>query len=73
MKIDGNEIVGTNIVGEVKVADALPNMDLVTEVEALMKKYKINYMWFAWDHFGGTVRQLIKKARGSSQEGLSDA
>jgi len=52
MEITGNSIIG-NLVGEVKCANPQPDMQLVEEVEALMAKYKIDYMWFAWSKFGG--------------------
>jgi len=51
-EVKGNETIGGNLVGEAKCQELLPNMDLVKEVEVLMTKYKVDYMWFGWSKFG---------------------
>ena len=61
MKIQGNDITGSNLIGEVKSADIYPNMELVKEVEILMNKYKVDYMWFAWSKFN-SEGEVIKES-----------
>ncbi|KKK67329.1 hypothetical protein LCGC14_2955150 [marine sediment metagenome] len=44
-------IAGSRLIGDVKTKSGLADLDLVREVEALMEKYKVNYMWFAWNRW----------------------
>jgi len=53
MKVEGNEIHGSKLIGEVKSPTFRPDMELVKEVEVLMTKYKVDWMWFGWSKFGG--------------------
>ena len=52
MEVEGNEILGSKLVGEVKSSILMPDMELVKEVEVLMTKYKVDWMWFGWSKFG---------------------
>ena len=60
MKIDGSEIIESGIIGEVRAQSFQPNIGLVKEIRALMEKYKINYMWFAWDYWEQVKENAVK-------------
>ena len=52
MEVKGNAIFGSKLIGEVKSPILMPDTELVKEVEALMTKYKVDWMWFGWSKFG---------------------
>ena len=53
MKVQGNDILGSKLVGEIRSSILMPDMELVKEVEVLMTKYQVDWMWFGWSKFGG--------------------
>lgn len=76
MEIQGNQITGSNLVGEVK-SEVQPNKALVEEIEILMNKYSVDYMWFGWSKYGAVLEnnyvprdeheRLVRVARGAGE------
>ena len=65
LTIAGEEITGSGLIGEVRTDTGLPDAHLVEEVLAIMEKYRINHMWFAWDRWALEKQQLKKSGRKS--------